>query len=450
MGDIPTPGAGAHTVDPPGAGGHDDGVAAPWHPATRVAFRFCVVYVGLFCLTFAQIVFVYAGILTRWLPPDAVIWQMTRIAPVLTWVGRHVFGVDAVLHLDSNSGDQAVIWIMVFTYAVLAAVATLIWSVLDRRRREYTRLHAWFLVFVRLSLAGQMLFYGIAKVIPTQMPPPPLAALLRPFGDLSPASVLWLQVGSSQPYEIALGAVEVVAGLLLFVGRTATLGALLSAMSMAQVFLLNMSYDVPVKILSLHLLLLSLILLAPQARRLADVLVRQRPSEPTTQPPLFADARSDRIASAVVALLGVWVLLGCLAEGVTAWRDYGGGREKPELYGIWEVGRFTAGGAELPPLTTDATRWQRVVFDDVGVLTYQRMDGTLVDEPVTWDRDRHTITLPARQETLRYARSGPDRLRLDGMLDGRQVSMSLERRDPDSFELRSRGFHWIQDYPHFA
>ncbi|KGI66525.1 DoxX family protein [Mycolicibacterium rufum] len=425
-------------------------MAAPWHPATRVAFRFCVVYVGLFCLTFAQIVFVYAGILTRWLPPDAVIWQMTRIATVLTWVGRHVFGVDAVLHLDSNSGDQAVIWIMVFTYAVLAAVATLIWSVLDRRRREYTRLHAWFLVFVRLSLAGQMLFYGIAKVIPTQMPPPPLAALLRPFGDLSPASVLWLQVGSSQPYEIALGAVEVVAGLLLFVGRTATLGALLSAMSMAQVFLLNMSYDVPVKILSLHLLLLSLILLAPQARRLADVLVRQRPTEPTTQPPLFADARSNRIASAVVALLGVWVLLGCLAEGVTAWRDYGGGREKPELYGIWEVGRFTAGGAEVPPLTTDATRWQRVVFDDVGVLTYQRMDGTLVDEQVTWDRDRHTITLPARQETLRYERSDPDRLRLDGMLDGRQVSMSLERRGPDSFELRSRGFHWIQDYPHFA
>lgn len=422
----------------------------PWHPLTRIAFRFCVVYVGLFCLTFAQIVFVYAGILARWLPPDAVIWQLTRIEPILTWVGRHVLGIEAVLHRDSNSGDQAVIWVMVFTYVVVAAVATLIWSVLDRRRRDYTRLHAWFLVFVRLCLAGQMLFYGVAKVIPTQMPPPPLAALLRPFGDLSPASVLWLQVGTSQPYEMALGAVEVVAGLLLFVGRTATLGALLSAMSMAQVFLLNMSYDVPVKVLSMHLLLLSLILLAPQAGRLADVLVRQRPSQPTTQPPLFEDARSNRVASAVVVLLGVWVLVGCLAEGVTAWRDYGGGREKPELYGIWEIDRFTAGGRDVPPLVTDAKRWQRVVFDDAGVLTYQLMDGTLVDEPIAWDGTSRTITLPARQETLRYVRSSPDRLQLDGVLAGQQVSMSLQRRDPDSFELRSRGFHWVQEYPYFA
>jgi hypothetical protein len=49
---------------------------------------------------------------------------------------------------------------------------------------------------------------------------------------------------------------------------------------MAQVFMLNMSFDVPVKILSFHLLLMSLVLLAPQIRRLANVLVLERPSEP--------------------------------------------------------------------------------------------------------------------------------------------------------------------------
>ena len=54
-----------------------------------------------------------------------------------------------------------------------------------------------------------MLFYGFAKLIPTQMPSPPLAALIEPFGNLSPMAVLWLQVGTSHPYEMALGAVEV-------------------------------------------------------------------------------------------------------------------------------------------------------------------------------------------------------------------------------------------------
>ncbi|MEH3139240.1 MAG: DoxX family protein [Mycobacterium kyogaense] len=412
-------------------------MSTPWHPLTRIAFRFCVVYFGLFCLLFAQILFVYVGVLARWLPSEAVIWQMTLIEPALTWVGQHVFGVDAVLHRDSGSGDQAVIWVMLFVLLAISVPATVVWSIVDRRRESYPRLYAWFSVFVRLCLGGQLLFYGIAKVIPTQMPAPPLAALLQPFGELTPASVLWLQVGTSLPYEIALGTVELVAGLLLFWNRTATLGALVAAMAMAQVFLLNLSYDVPVKILSSHLLLLSLFLLAPQARRLADLLVFQRPTDPAIPPPLFVDARKNRIAATVVAVLGVWALAGCVVGGVAAWRDYGGGREKPELYGIWEVTRPEAAESD----------WRRVVFDHPGVLTYQRADGVLRDEAVTVGPDG---TMSAENLQLRPLRQGPDRLQLAGRIDGRPATLTLHLIDPESFPLRSTEFRWVQDYPRFA
>ena len=47
-------------------------------------------------------------------------------------------------------------------------------------------------------------------------------------------AMLWTQVGSAPAYEVALGAAEVLAGLLLFWPRTATLGAMLSVISMAQ------------------------------------------------------------------------------------------------------------------------------------------------------------------------------------------------------------------------
>lgn len=421
-----------------------------WHWLTRIAFRFCFVYFGLFCLTFAQIVFVYTGVAARWLPPESVIWQMTILEPVLTWAGQHVFGIEAVLHRDSNSGDQAVIWVMVFVLFVVAALATLAWSVIDRRRVEYHRLHAWFLLFVRLCLGGQMLFYGFAKLIPTQMPAPPLTALLQPFGDLSRTSVLWLQVGSSPVYQMALGAVEVIGGLLLFWGRTATLGALVSVVAMAQVFLLNMTYDVPVKILSFHLLLLSLFLIAPQIGRLANVLVLQRPSDPMIQPALFDSARANRIATTVVALAGVWVLAGCVAQSWSAWHDYGGGRAKPELYGIWSVTEYSADGEALPPLTSDGQRWQRVIFDEPGVIVYQLMDGELVIEPVESDGGGSTLRIPGQQATLAVDRPAPDRLRLQGELGGQRVSISLERTDLDSFTLRGKGFHWVQDYPNFT
>lgn len=434
-----------------------------WHPVTRVAFRFSFLYLGLFCLWFAQIIYAFAGVFGLWLPPEAVIWQMKLTDPITGWVGRTLFGVDAVLHLDSGSGDQAAIWVAIGCMLLIALIGTAVWSVLDRRRTQYTRLAVWFTVFLRLCLGGQMLFYGFAKLIPTQMPAPPLAALLQPFGQFSPMSVLWLQVGSSHPYEIALGAVEVAAGLLLFWPRTAVLGALLSLLSMGQVFLLNMAFDVPVKILSFHLLLISLVLLAPHLRRLADALVLERRSEPVRTPALFAGQRANRIATAVQVGLGIWVAIGLVVVGWQSWHEYGGGRPKPELYGIWEVTEFSVDGRVSPPLTTDQFRWNHLVFDQPGVATFQLMDGTLRDAPVQFAAGHVTMTAPlpvpdgktaavpdpAPFADLSFERPAPDRLELTGELDGRPVRIALREVDLSSFTLRNRGFHWVQEYPYF-
>ena len=56
-----------------------------------------------------------------------------------------------------------------------------------------------------------------------------------------------------------------VAGILLFVLSLTTLGALVGLAATLQVFVLNMAYDVPVKLFSFHLILMTLVLLAPDA-----------------------------------------------------------------------------------------------------------------------------------------------------------------------------------------
>ena len=64
--------------------------------------------------------------------------------------------------------------------------------------------------------------------------------------------------------------------------------------------------------------------------------------------------------------------------------------------------------------------------------------------------DAGAIALPELDARFTFNRPEPDQLRLDGRLDGRPVTMSLERVDLNSFTLRSRGFHWVQDYPFFT
>jgi hypothetical protein len=40
-------------------------------------------------------------------------------------------------------------------------------------------------------------------------------------------------------------------------------------------------------------------------------------------------------------------------------------------------------------------------------------------------------------------------LRLDGHLDGRPVTIALQRKSLDDFLLLNRGFHWVQEQPFF-
>lgn len=419
-------------------------------------FRFCVVYFSLFCLAFTSIPFALLGILRRWVPGADGSWSAYVTDPVTSWVGKTLFGVDATLHTDSGVGDQTAIWVLAFCILVVALVVTAMWTILDRRT-AHPRLLAWFMLLLRLCLGGQMLTFGVAKLIPNQMPGPTLAQLLQPYGSLSPMSVIWLQVGSSPAYEIALGAVEVVAGLLLFAPRTTVLGAALSMASTAQILLMNLTFDVPEKLLAAHLVVISLLLLAPYLRRLVDVFVRQRTCEPLRPPALFTDNRKNRVAMWLQVGLGIWIVL---SGGVDNWRvwqeQHSAASPRSELYGIWNVRDFVLDGQPVPPLTTDKNRWQRIVFDDPGEATYQKMTGELVPARAVFHPDGRleltTVTsgsAPAHPfAKLSTEQPTPDQLILHGILRGRSTTITLERVDPNSFTLRSRGFHWVQDYPY--
>lgn len=432
------------------AGPGEDVRQAHWSPATRVGYRFCVVYFGLFCLTSPQLPLSFTGGFRTSLPPDILGRLITQLSPIYETVGRTVFGVTPVVH-EGGSGDQTVMWVLLFAVFVAALIITVVWSLLDRHRREYRRQAQWSRLALRLVVAATVLYYGMGKVIPIQMPAPALTTLLEPYGNLTPMAVLWNQVGVSQPYQILLGLAEVLGALLLFVPRTAIAGALLCLVSMAQVFVLNLTFDVPVKIVSGHLMLMCLALLAPQARRLTDVLLLDRDPGPRVPAHPFRTAPARRAATIVQAALAIWLLAGNAYDGSHIWREYGDGRAEPPLYGIWAVRDFVRDGQPLPPLTTDETRWRRIVFDTPGIMHYQRMDDRLVPATLAIDTESRRMQLTTPDSTplaeFSYDRPTPDRLTLTGNQNGHPLTITLDRIDPNSFPQRDADFRWIQDTP---
>ncbi|WP_336087421.1 DoxX family protein [Nocardia sp. SSK8] len=423
----------------------DQTAPAQWNPFTRIAFRFCFLYFGLYCLLYPQLLTDLAGWLVptwSWLP-DPSTWQLQLLRPWLRWVGQRVFGADEVPLVRTGGRDQLIYWVLLFCLLVIGLVGTAVWTLLARRR-EYRQLAGWFFLFIRLCVAGAMMNYGLAKLIPTQMPTPPLSTLITPYGDFTPLDVLWYQVGVSPPYQVMLGAAEVLAGILLFVPRTRMAGALLVAVNMSMVFVLDLCFGVHVRTLSGHLLLMSLVLLAPEARRLADVLFLDRPTGASTAPYPFHTRRSRRIAATAQILLGVWMSTAFLPLSIDYWRE----QHPPAspVHGIWTVTEFTRDGIDIPPLTTDRTRWRRLVFDEPAWATYQRMDDTLVDVHATIDPETRHLELSrsALLATFTYRHDGTDRLHLDGTVDGYPVTLTLDRVDLNSLPLRDHRFHWIE------
>lgn len=100
--------------------------------------------------------------------------------------------------------------------------------------------------------------YGWDKVTKGQFYMPEPNTLFTPFGKLSKDIAYWSLVGSSYPYTVSLGIIEVIAAFLLLFKRTQFLASLLSIVIFGQVVLINFSFDISVKLLSGSLLLFSI------------------------------------------------------------------------------------------------------------------------------------------------------------------------------------------------
>lgn len=416
-----------------------------WGPVRRALFRFLFSYLVLYNLPFPlNVIPVYGEVLKQ---SYLEIWK-----GIVPWVGERVFGVDASYHL-SGSGDTTFNYVLVFCYLILALAATAVWTFLDRQRANYAQLHGWLRVYIRFALAAAMLVYGAYKVIPEQFGTPFPSDLLQPIGESSPMGLLWTFMGASIPYVIFTGVGEMLGGLLLVARRTTLLGALVCIGILSNVVMFNLSYDVPVKLYSSHLLLMAVFLAASDLSRLANLFVWNRRVPPAEQRPLFSSRRGHLAALVFRTVFILYVAVAALQRSHESRQEYAdvATRERQSLYGIWEVEELAVDGAVRPLLATDETLWRRLVFEWPGVLGIQYAQESAVREyELKLDPGPQAFTLCCEPEwtaAISFHRVEPDVLALEGTVNGKQIRGRYRRMDDSRFLLISRGFHWINEWP---
>jgi hypothetical protein len=294
-----------------------------------------------------------------------------------------------------------------------------------------------------------------------QMYFPNLSQLATPLGDLLPMRFSWLFIGYSTPYQVFSGVMETVAGLLLLNRRTVTLGSLIAAGVFANVVMLNLSYDIPVKIFSMHLLFYSLFLLAYDWKRLASFFI-QNQSAPGTE--LYALSlpkpwmRMTRIAAKVV-----FIILFLLMQIYNTYNYYESTANTAELKpirpGMYDVKTFVLNRDTIPALVMDTLRWKDIVFEKGGQGSVNSTDtlfrqryrrGYFNYKP---DTITSTMSIVKRSVTnaetplfvMRYELPDANTMKLWTKIRNDSLYVELVRSNRH-FQLAERQFHWLSEY----
>ena len=195
---------------------------------------------------------------------------------VVLWVGENILGISrGRMVLIDNFVDTTFNYTALFSMLMLALVVTLIWSIIDRKRENYKTLYYWLSVILRFYLGFIMVNYGLIKLVQLQFPEPSLYTLVNTYGNSSPWGLAWSFLGYSKGYNLFMGIAEVMS-VFLFFRRTLTFGLIVTLVVTLNVMAINFFYDVPLKIVTTHLVLITLFLIAPNFKSLLDFFFRKK------------------------------------------------------------------------------------------------------------------------------------------------------------------------------
>ncbi len=322
-----------------------------WNAFSKFLLRFAIVFFGLLILS----IFSLIG---------------DDVYPV---VAKLVFSINEISLEPTGSGDMFYNYIDLFICFSTAVVISIVWSFFNKKEKGYDRLLHYFLIFCRYYLALSLISYGYAKIFYNQFGAPGLGRLLQTYGESSPMGIAWTFMGVSKAYTMFSGIAELIGGILLLFRRTSVIGAIFGFAVMLNVMMMNFCYDIPVKLYSAQLMVLSFIIMYCMGYNLKQVLIFNRKTEPVIYKPLFTKKwlQISRIILKTIVIIGLIGVDGYFQYQSIA--DNGPDAPKAPLYGIYKPLQLIKNSDTLK-LYSDSAEWKHLVTEYPGYASIKQLN----------------------------------------------------------------------------
>jgi hypothetical protein len=196
----------------------------------------------------------------------------------------------------------------------------------------------------------------------------------------------------------------------------------------------------------MHLLLMGVFVLLPEASNLFGLFVRGATAAPLARPQLFA---SPRMHNGARVLRSAFLVLCAYQSLSTSVQGLGYTAQASPFDGIWRVDEFVDDAPQ--PIAAEA-RWTELVAASALRFGVWNAGGRYARLQVQLDEAKSSLKLTRRgdaafQAEFTYEQPTPDVLRWNGTLEGHPVHLSFTRRPEREYLLVQRGFHWINEVP---
>jgi hypothetical protein len=421
--------------------------ATVWPPHKRLIFRFLFLYFVLYCFPFPLDAF-------HFLDPVASPYY-NLLDRLIIFVGKKWFHLTAHVAFPTFDKVDDSFYGLVYMYfiLILSALGTVTWSLIDRNAKNHEKLFQLLKLYLRYFLASYLFGYGFVKVFPSQFQAITAFRLTMTVGDQSPMLLAWNFMGHSAIMQRLNGLLEVIAGLLLLFRQTTTLGAILSTAVFSFVVMMDFSFNVPVRLLSSHLLLISVLLVLADGGRLLNVFVLNRPAGAQVYRPLINHPVGRKVFAASLAILAFCLLYSAVTKGLDSERSFGQSVPRGLLYGVYGTDYFLRNSDTIPSSETDSLRWKQLVIDggawnQFGAIKFnndKRISYTIITDSVK--RSISIQSLTDTTEKYYFSYTIPDSMHI--VLKGRWNRDSLEvlmtKYDLNRYLLHREKFKWIDE-----
>ena len=355
---------------------------------------------------------------------------------LLTYSVNIFFGNQAgYQEINSDSPQMYLLFVLLL---FISAVITFISAYINRWETIKPRVIYLIRSLIICYLVTILFKYGFDKIFKKQFYIPEPNILYTPFGQLDKDILYWSTIGTSYTYSLITGILEVLTAGLILMRRTRTMGLIMSIGLLLNILLINISFNISVKLFTCYLIFLSVLILAPKIPGILRFFLDKKPIEPQIEIGLKNIVPSFPVRVSIITFIIGIILIESLYPHVRSRNFNDDKAERPYLHGAYEV-------ISTDPDSVGAAPVHRIFIHRNGYLIFQNKEDEMHDYKLQIDSIQHLLVLTdydLKSYSLKYATTF-DGLQIEYFMEGKRYFLNTKRLDWQNLPALKDEFDWV-------